>query len=83
MRNMIVSAAALFGFGYILSRKKRRAEPYGRTAFRRFDDGGPIGQAQPIRDADVAAMRDEQNAWSRRDDELDQTFPASDATAKY
>ncbi|SLN10029.1 hypothetical protein ROJ8625_00146 [Roseivivax jejudonensis] len=83
MRGLLASAAAFLGIGYVLGRKARRGEPSRRVAFRRFEDGGPPEQAHAVRDAGPSTMREPHNPWSRRDDDLDQTFPASDATAKY
>ena len=43
---------------------------------RRQDDG-------PIRSAGPGAMRNPPKGWDATDERLDETFPASDATAKY
>ena len=83
MRSTILSAAMLIGLGYLLGRRSARRNASRRVAFRRFEDGGPADQAQPVRDAGVSTMRDPDQRWTSRDDDLDQTFPASDATAKY
>ncbi|MBT0668771.1 hypothetical protein HT136_10375 [Novosphingobium profundi] len=40
-------------------------------------------ETAPIRDAGPANMRSAPKSWSKTDEALDETFPASDAVANY
>lgn len=51
-----------------------------------FDKGaasGPKGSKVQVRDAGGESTRDDKNGWDEIDEAADETFPASDATAKY
>lgn len=43
----------------------------------------PATASGPVRDAGPANMTTPPASWSATDEALDETFPASDATAKY
>ncbi|HWJ88989.1 MAG TPA: hypothetical protein VNS12_13045 [Pelagibacterium sp.] len=53
------------------------------VAFDRARVPGPRESQIQVRDAGVAATRDDQQDWDDVDEAADETFPASDATAKY
>ncbi|WMT87696.1 hypothetical protein NO932_03550 [Pelagibacterium sp. 26DY04] len=51
-----------------------------------FDKGtapGPKGSKVQVRDAGGESTRDDKSGWDETDEAADETFPASDATAKY
>lgn len=51
-----------------------------------FDKGkasGPKGSKVQVRDAGGESTRDDKKGWDETDEAADETFPASDATAKY
>ena len=51
-----------------------------------FDKGrvpGPRESKVQVRDAGGEATRDDKKDWDETDEAADETFPASDATAKY
>lgn len=74
---MIIRLAALAGLGFagysLFERRRRKRRPAA------YADGEPDG---PFRNAgaDATASTD---AMSKHDEALDETYPASDATAKY
>jgi hypothetical protein len=53
----------------------------GRAAFA-HGEGAP-GNATQVRNAGADAMRDTPQRWSKTDETLDQSFPASDPPATY
>ncbi|TCD06552.1 hypothetical protein EYB45_02225 [Erythrobacteraceae bacterium CFH 75059] len=75
---MLLKLAVLGGLGYAGYKyyEKNFANP-SRPAF-----AGNQGDAT-IRDAGVSSMRDNAQSWSKTDEALDQTFPASDPPATY
>ena len=74
---MILKLAALSALGYAGYRffEKNRVDRNGVA----FADGEPEGQ---FRNAGAASTTTH-DAMSRTDEALDETYPASDATAKY
>ena len=74
---MILKLAAPAGLGYA---GYRYYEPNNREAKPAF----ALGQGDvAIRDAGPGAMRDAPASWSKTDEEVDQSFPASDPPANY
>jgi hypothetical protein len=74
---MILKLAALAGLGYAGYRYYEHNRRGSRAAF-----AGNQGDAR-VRDAGPAAMRDGPANWSKTDEVLDQSFPASDPPANY
>lgn len=74
---MIVKLAAFAGLGYAGYRYYERHRRGSRAAF-----AGNQGDVR-VRDAGPEAMRDQPKRWSKTDEELDQSFPASDPPANY
>ena len=75
---MLLKLAALSAVGYAGYKyyEKNRADNNGVA----FASGQPDGA---FRDAGSAATRTPGDTMSRTDEALDETYPASDATAKY
>ncbi|AKM11301.1 hypothetical protein [Croceicoccus naphthovorans] len=52
-----------------------------------FDADGPkatpSNEVTPVRDSGPAAMRDKPKTWSKTDEGLDESFPASDPATTY
>jgi hypothetical protein len=51
-----------------------------------FDDASvpaPMGSEVQVRDAGGESTRDDKTGWDEVDEAVDESFPASDATAKY
>lgn len=44
---------------------------------------GPKGSPTQVRDAGKDALVDKSKDWDEQDDALDESFPASDSSAKY
>ena len=64
--------------GYRLGLRSKRS---GNAA---FSEDQPQSKDARVRDAGPAAMRDgEEDNWTETDEELDQSFPASDPPANY
>lgn len=78
---MLVKLAA-FGtlgyFGYRFWKGDKSANPPAFAAGQ-----GAQGNATQIRDAGAEAMADPPAGWSRLDEVVDQSFPASDPPANY
>ncbi|MFN4113239.1 MAG: hypothetical protein ACK4GD_04805 [Sphingomonadaceae bacterium] len=75
---MLIKLAALTAIGYAgykYYEKNHASSP--QPAF-----AGNQGDAT-IRDAGPEAMRDSAGNWSKTDEEIDQSFPASDPPANY
>jgi hypothetical protein len=74
----IVAITALGFAGYrVAARRKRRIHAA-------FSDTQPQDPNATVRDAGPEAMRDgDRENWTMIDEELDQTFPASDPPANY
>ncbi len=75
---MLLKLAALGAVGYAGYKyyENNRSDRNGVA----FADGQADG---PFRDAGAAATRTAGDTMSRTDEALDETYPASDATAKY
>ena len=74
---MIIKLAALGALGYAGYKYFEKNNQSPRAAF-----AGNQGDAL-IRDAGADAMRDTPQRWSRTDEALDGSFPASDPPATY
>lgn len=75
---MLAKLAILGGLGYAgYKYYEQNKSSFSKPAF-----AGNQGDAT-IRDAGANSMRDTPKSWSKQDEALDQTFPASDASAKY
>jgi len=73
-----IGAAGYAGYRYLQNK--------GSDAPAAFASGQPtsrLGATPPVRDAGASAMRDKPTSWSKTDEEMDQSFPASDAPGNY
>ena len=73
----LIRTAILGGLGYL---------GYKAYKDRKDENGVAFAKGQPegnVRDAGAAATATKGDKMSRTDEALDETFPASDATAKY
>lgn len=69
--NRLLGMAALAGLGVLAYRAMKRWA----------DESGTAGPS--VRDAGPAAMRDRPRQWSRTDERVDESFPASDPPGTY
>lgn len=76
---MLIKLAALAGLGFAGYKyyEKNQLRTDGQPAF-----AGNQGVSL-IRDAGPESMRDTPRGWSKTDEALDQSFPASDPPANY
>lgn len=74
---MLLKLAALGALGYAGYRYYEKNRNRSQPAF-----AGNQGDAR-VRDAGPQAMRDKPQKWSKTDEALDESFPASDPPAKY
>ncbi len=74
---MILKLAALGALGYAGYRYFENKQNHSQPAF-----AGNQGNAR-VRDAGLQAMRDKPQQWSKTDEALDESFPASDPPANY
>lgn len=78
----LIKIAALGALGYA---GYRYFQKQGHTSHAAFADGqpapSPAMSTTPVRDA--GAMRDKPQAWSKTDEALDESFPASDPATNY
>ena len=58
-------------------------KPDGAIAFKDKEKPGPKSSKVQIRDAGADATRDDKTNWDAVDEASDESFPASDASAKY
>ena len=78
----LIRLAALGALGFLGYRYYEKATAESNEAFAE-GEGGPAGSHQ-VRNAGPAAMADEpKREWTETDEELDETFPASDPPANY
>ena len=78
----LIRLAALGALGFLGYRYMEKAAAENNEAFAE-GEGGPAGATQ-IRNAGPDAMADEPSRdWTKTDEELDETFPASDPPANY
>jgi hypothetical protein len=81
---MLLKLAALSAIGYVGYRyftRKNHANHAGHPA---FAEGQVSGSHQDVRDAGPEAMRDpDQREWTPTDQQLDESFPASDPPGNY
>lgn len=73
----LIRTAILGGLGYLGYKAYKNRKDENGVA---FADGQPKGA---VRDAGAAATATKGDKMSKTDEALDETFPASDATAKY
>jgi hypothetical protein len=78
---MLLKLAALSAIGYVGYRYFTRKSHAGHPA---FAEGQVSGSHQDVRDAGPEAMRDPvQREWTPTDQQLDESFPASDPPGNY
>jgi len=77
----ILRLAALGGLAYGAWRYMRGDSKRPHAAFARGQ--AAKGNVAKVRDAGPAAMRDSPNTWSKVDQQIDESFPASDPPATY
>ncbi len=78
---MLLKLAALGAIGYAGYRYFTRPSQTGHAA---FADGQVSGSHSDVRDAGPDAMRDPvQRAWTATDQQIDESFPASDPPGNY
>lgn len=65
------------------SRKTARPAGDAAVAMKDGKKPGPKDSPVQVRNAGKQAQADAPKEWDREDDALDQSFPASDASAKY
>jgi len=69
------------------SQPEDKAEPKpssgGAAAYSEGREPGPAGSPVQIRPAGAESTRDDDAPWDERDEASDESFPASDASAKY
>lgn len=80
----LIKIAALGALGYAGYRYYHKQN---HTSHAAFADGQPAPtpglSTTPVRDAGADAMRDTPKSWSKTDQALDESFPASDPAATY
>lgn len=75
---MLLKLAAVGGLGYLAYRQYDRHRNKGRAAFAADEPDGDVRNAGP------EAMRDKpEEPWDEVDQEVDESFPASDPPANY
>ena len=74
---MIFKLAALAGIGYAGYKYYEKNHASSRAAF-----AGSQGD-MTVRNAGQDSMRDPSGKWTKTDEEVDQSFPASDPPANY
>jgi len=78
----LLRTAALGGLAYGLWHLLRGKPQHPPAAFAHGQAGH--GHTNPVRDAGPHAMRDEPNRpWTKTDEEIDESFPASDPPGNY
>ena len=79
---MILKTAMLGLLGYVGYRYYAKQKETHNAA---FADAGPVGSTfAPVRDAGPAAMNDPPaQGWSKIDQAIDESFPASDPPSTY
>lgn len=78
---MLLRLAALGAIGYFGARYLDRNARSDRAA---FGDGQASGTSNDVRDAGPEAMRDPSpREWTKTDQALDESFPASDPPGNY
>ena len=76
LRLATLGAIGYAGYKYFTEKSDRSAA---------FDDDQDYGgrSTPPVRDAGPTSMRDKPDTWSKTDESLDGTFPASDPATTY
>lgn len=77
----LIKTALLAGLGYAGYRYVTRAQEQRRAAFADGQGGGQ--NFSQVRDAGPDAMASNHNKWSRVDEAIDESFPASDPPSTY
>jgi len=78
----LLKLAALGTLGYVAYRFYQQQKDQSPAAFATGQPGGE--NFAKVRDAGPAAMADKpKRAWSKTDEESDQSFPASDPPSNY
>ena len=72
----LVSAA---GYGLYRYLSGRTGEPHAAFA----DGETALGNSTQVRNAGAESMRDPPNGWSKTDQRIDESFPASDPPSTY
>lgn len=72
----IIKIAALSALGYAGYKYYEKQKDGDSAAF-------ATGQTGSVRNAGPSSMRDKPNDWSKTDEEIDESFPASDPPANY
>jgi len=81
---MLLKLAALSAIGYVGYRYFTRDTNAGHAGHPAFAEGQASGSHQDVRDAGPEAMRDPvQREWTATDQQLDESFPASDPPGNY
>jgi hypothetical protein len=81
---MLLKFAAIGTIGYIGYRYFTRDTNVSRANHAAFANGQVSGSHRDVRDAGPEAMRDPvQRAWTATDQQLDESFPASDPPGNY
>lgn len=60
-----------------------KVNPDGANAFKDKEKPGPKSSKVQVRDAGAEATRDDKTDWDDVDEASDESFPASDSSAKY
>ncbi|MDT0574602.1 hypothetical protein RM533_00220 [Croceicoccus sp. F390] len=74
----VLGALGYAGYKYFTN---KHDEP---AAFAKGEPGGMSNSATtPVRNAGASSMRDKPDSWSKTDQAMDESFPASDPPATY
>ncbi|WP_323014759.1 hypothetical protein [Devosia sp.] len=65
------------------TRKHPKPAPDAAAAMKGGKKPGPGDSPVQVRNAGKQALADKPRSWDKQDDALDESFPASDASAKY
>lgn len=81
---MLLKLAAIGAIGYVGYRYFTRATGANHPGHPAFADGQVSGSHKDVRDAGPDAMRDPvQRDWTATDQQIDESFPASDPPGNY
>lgn len=78
-----LTTLALFGLGYMAFNALRQAGAETRQLAAPRGIGGQDGADRRVRQAGTAEMRNPPRKWDRVDEEIDESFPASDPPSNY
>lgn len=80
----LIKMAALGALGYAGYRYYQNQKREAPAAFAKDGpEATPSNELTPVRDAGPDAMRDKPKEWSKTDEGVDESFPASDPAATY